>query len=61
MFKVTNIRYLDDFSKYLFHRSEVPWASCDNEWNTPHCYSITHENNQSFIDNQTHPSAFEYF
>ncbi|XP_060600072.1 sodium-dependent serotonin transporter-like, partial [Ruditapes philippinarum] len=42
-------------------RSEVPWASCDNEWNTPHCYSITHENNQSFIDNQTHPSAFEYF
>jgi len=24
---------------YLFSslRSELPWASCDNEWNTPNC------------------------
>ncbi|KAL4224062.1 hypothetical protein ACF0H5_017519 [Mactra antiquata] len=41
-------------------RYEVPWASCDNEWNTPHCFSIA-KGNRSLINNETIPSALEYF
>lgn len=41
-------------------RSEVPWASCNNDWNTPQCLSMVHTSNETSI-NQTNPSALEYF
>lgn len=29
---------------YYSFSSEVPWASCDNSWNTPDCYQVcTHK------------------
>ncbi|WAR03537.1 SC6A4-like protein [Mya arenaria] len=42
-------------------RSEVPWASCGNEWNTPNCISISQGYNASMVTNFSNPSALEYF
>ncbi|KAK3084720.1 hypothetical protein FSP39_017995 [Pinctada imbricata] len=39
-------------------RSEVPWASCDNDWNTPGCTSLASYNKSS---NYTDPAAWQYY
>lgn len=48
---------------YMFasFRSELPWASCHNDWNTPRCFSITKDHNMSLLTNMSIPSALEYF
>ncbi|KAH3884493.1 sodium-dependent serotonin transporter-like [Dreissena polymorpha] len=42
-------------------RSEVPWASCNNSWNSPDCVSFAHGFNASLVANTSVPSALEYF
>lgn len=45
---------------YLFAsmRSELPWTSCDNSWNTPACTPVT----VNYTENNTSPAKefFEY-
>ena len=42
-------------------RSEVPWAKCNNSWNTIHCVSGADGYNISEITNNSIPAAAEYY
>lgn len=42
-------------------RSEVPWARCNNPWNTIHCVSGADGYNLSDITNSSIPAAAEYY
>ena len=45
-------------------RREVPWASCDNEWNTPNCSNVNlfNSNRSAFVpSNYTTSPAAEFF
>lgn len=43
-------------------RSQVPWASCNNSWNTPNCISVSHiGENTTKLTNISTPSALEFF
>ncbi|XP_064612763.1 sodium-dependent serotonin transporter-like [Liolophura sinensis] len=44
------------FYTFSCFRSEVPWARCNNEWNTPDCFSVLQNLNQSAA-NRTNTSA----
>ncbi|KAJ8312336.1 LOW QUALITY PROTEIN: hypothetical protein KUTeg_009709 [Tegillarca granosa] len=48
---------------YLFasFQSEVPWAHCNNEWNTPNCISVTDGYNKSQVTNHSMLAAAEYY
>ncbi|KAL3856701.1 hypothetical protein ACJMK2_011425 [Sinanodonta woodiana] len=42
-------------------RSEVPWARCNNEWNTNTCVSAVEGFNKSLINNSSTLAASEYY
>ena len=42
-------------------RSEVPWARCNNPWNTPYCVSGADGYNLSEMTNSSIPAAAEYY
>lgn len=49
------------FYMFASFRSEVPWARCDNAWNTKNCMSLSTNFNKSLITNFTMTASDEYY
>lgn len=49
------------FYMFASFRSEVPWAGCNNSWNTENCMSLTTNFNKSLITNFTLTASDEYY
>lgn len=49
------------FYMFASFRSEVPWAGCNNSWNTENCMSLSTNFNKSLITNFTLTASDEYY
>lgn len=49
------------FYMFASFRSEVPWAGCNNPWNTEQCMSLSTNFNKSLITNFTLTASDEYY
>lgn len=49
------------FYMFASFRSEVPWAGCNNSWNTQNCMSLSNNFNRSLVTNYTVSASDEYY